>query len=99
MKRFMRKFTMALLILIFLVSGGVTLKKYMDQRAGEQTYIDVEKLAGIDIEENQQPSDGDVPQDNTEADKEEETDNNCGEMQHKEMKDEKEVGLMDIVDV
>ena len=30
---------------------------------------------------------------------EEETDNNCGEMQHKEMKDEKEVGLMDIVDV
>ena len=75
MKRFMRKFTMALLILIFLVSGGVTLKKYMDQRAGEQTYTDVEKLAGIDIEENQQPSDGDVPQDDTEADKDEETDN------------------------
>ena len=53
MNKNMRKMIIALLIAVFLFSGGMVLKKYMDYREGEQTYNEVEQLAGIDIEESQ----------------------------------------------
>ena len=65
MKKGVRRIIMAMLIVVFLVSGGMVLKKYMDYRAGEETYSQVEELAGIDIDENivQEPlEDTDEPQ-------------------------------------
>ena len=53
MKKTMRKIITALLIAVFIFSDGMVIKKYMDYREGEQTYNEVEQLAGIDIEESQ----------------------------------------------
>lgn len=54
MKKGVRRAISAVLVIVFLVSGGVALKKYLEQRAGEETYSEVENLAGIEIDSQEQ---------------------------------------------
>lgn len=66
MKKSMRRFIIAVLLGVFLFSSGMVLKKYLDYRAGEAIYSDVEQLAGLDIEENKEQEN--PPEDVTEPD-------------------------------
>ena len=73
MKKSIRISLIAVFLIVFLVSGGMVIKKLTEYREGEQTYDDVEKLAGLESLENtdtqsdlpeEEPEDNeDVPED------------------------------------
>jgi len=50
MKKSVRMILTVVLVIVFAVSGGMVLKKFMEYRAGEETYSEVEKLVGIEVD-------------------------------------------------
>jgi len=63
MKKNIRKGLIAVFLIIFLVSGGMVIKKVMEYKAGEKTYDDVAELAGLQTLENTQETDTETADD------------------------------------
>jgi len=61
MKKSVRMILTVVLVIVFVISGGMVLKKFMEYRAGEETYSEVENLVGIEVDAQegvQQPDEG-----------------------------------------